>query len=499
MFSLNNLIVFCLLITFFEYNALGRQLNGRYYGNTLMQVDAIPYQVSLQNNGEHFCGGAIISNKWVLTAAHCVYSIPAANIVVIAGTSDRRQGQKHNVIIVIRNENYAFHTPLYDIALIKINGQFIFTSEVSSISLPYSNMIADNREVIITGWGSQGQFQGSSDQLQFLNTRIYNQANCQQIFPRIGTNFCTFIENGRGTCPGDSGGPVVMGNYLVGLVSGGMENKCASGYPDIHTNVFYFINWITLKSSKMFSPKNLVLCCLLITLFDNRVNGVGIQGEFRDGKLISADAVPYQVSLQRMGEHFCGGSIIGEKWVLTAAHCFLHIHRHSVEVMVGSYDRTQGKTYRVKKVKVHPYYNQQINRNDIAVIKIHGRFEYSSMVSAISLPKRNMIGDNKNVVITGWGQLGNRPGSPIQLQFINSQILNHRICEQSFGPIDTHFCTFAQYGKGSCPGDSGGPIAMGEYLVGLVSFGSEYCASGSPDVHTNVFLFVDWIASIVNK
>ncbi|XP_051170631.1 chymotrypsin-2-like [Leptopilina boulardi] len=118
-------------------------------------------------------------------------------------------------------------------------------------------------------------------------------------------------------------------------------------------------------------------------------------------------------------------------------------------------------------------------------------------VSSISLPTSNMIEDNKNVVITGWGEIGTSPGLPRQLQFLNSKIYNHELCEQIFSQIETQFCTFADMGKGTCHGDAGGPVVIGEYQVGLVSSGTEECAIGIPDVNTNVFIFIDWINYIM--
>ena len=95
----------------------------RIVGGANTSISQHPHQVSLQLYGSHYCGGSIISNKWIVTAGHCAGSVPTA-YTVSAGSADRTTGVKYKVKSVRRHPKYNAYTIDYDIALLEVRIQF---------------------------------------------------------------------------------------------------------------------------------------------------------------------------------------------------------------------------------------------------------------------------------------------------------------------------------------------------------------------------------------
>ncbi|XP_051175230.1 chymotrypsin-2-like [Leptopilina boulardi] len=215
---------------------------------------------------------------------------------------------------------------------------------------------------------------------------------------------------------------------------------------------------------------------------------------------------PYQVSLQhsRYG-HFCGASILNEKWILTAAHCAPEL---STSVVVGVFDLSQFDEstvkHKINKVIIHPQFNQGFPmRNDLALIKINETITFSNVVQSIKLPPIDLNHDGIPVIASGWGKLQVGGVRPQQLQYLESKVYDHEACVKrvatTLPPIgETQICTFTKAKQGLCHGDSGGPIVIGNYQVGIVSMGYP-CAQGYPDVNTHVWKYVDWITTTMEE
>ncbi|KAL2740060.1 chymotrypsin-2-like [Vespula squamosa] len=202
---------------------------------------------------------------------------------------------------------------------------------------------------------------------------------------------------------------------------------------------------------------------------------------------------PYQVSL-RAPKHFCGGSIINKRYILTAAHCLVRKSPNQITVHAGSVRLDQEEAvYRVEKLIINKNYNSFKLINDIALIRVSKDITFTQLVQPVKLPVSNTVKAGDAVVLTGWGRIYLNGPIPNNLQQITLAIVNQKSCKaKHWGLTDSHVCTFTKRGQGACHGDSGGPLVANGVQIGIVSYGHP-CALGSPDVFTRVYSFLDWI------
>ncbi|XP_066581676.1 chymotrypsin-2-like [Prorops nasuta] len=215
-----------------------------------------PFMAAILKNGVMFCGGALISNQMILTAAHCVHPLMTdkrANVVIVTGSNIYYQGgQSHKVGRYFIHKNW--NRPIgnggpqfnnFDIGAIKLEAPIQITANQRPIAIVDSTP-AINTVGVIPGWGKTENGRVSS-YLRKLAVKIVSIQECQRWYRYMDIqahNLCVFRSVGRGICSGDSGSPLIVGGKLGAVVSGGI--KCAVGAPDILTNANFmkrFINW----------------------------------------------------------------------------------------------------------------------------------------------------------------------------------------------------------------------------------------------------------------
>ncbi|XP_043285345.1 trypsin-1-like [Venturia canescens] len=227
---------------------------GRIIGGEDVAIEDVPYQISLRFQGSHMCGGAIISEYWVLTAAHCAGEEPS-RYAIYAGSAHRlRGGSKHSVAKVIVHEGFGIEKglPINDIALIKVKQPFKLDATREPVDLMDSrtNSLFDS-EAVITGWGVTGGWNLPTI-LKIVKIPIVDRARCDRCYKKFGglppRQICAAVpEGGKDACQGDSGGPLVVDGRLAGVTSWG--NGCAlRGQPGVYTEVAAYRQWIREKT-----------------------------------------------------------------------------------------------------------------------------------------------------------------------------------------------------------------------------------------------------------
>ncbi len=220
-----------------------------------------PWMVALRDGQGHFCGGSIISPTTVVTAAHCLEGVRARDMHVqvgVLGVDDR--GQRLDVDRIMRHPSYD-GTVENDIALLRTDGSFRFSSEVAPIAVRGAGFASAARvgnDAWATGWGAlDEQESGYPDRLREVRLPVLSDSVCNRLLASEGdriTNSTMLCAGGEGpsACYGDSGGPLMArGNdgvaYLIGLTSWGV--LCGEpGLPGVYSEVGTFASWIAANT-----------------------------------------------------------------------------------------------------------------------------------------------------------------------------------------------------------------------------------------------------------
>lgn len=229
-----------------------------------------------------------------------------------------------------------------------------------------------------------------------------------------------------------------------------------------------------------------------------------LDGRIVGGMSTTIGSFPWQVSLQRSGSHFCGGSIYNTKIIVTAAHCLQSISVYALKVRVGSsFWHSGGVLINVASFKNHEGYNSLTMVNDIAVIKLASSLSLGSNIKAIKLASSSP-GGGATAAVSGWGTTSYGSSSlPTQLRFVNVKILSPSSCSSStygYGSeIKSSMICAYTLGKDSCQGDSGGPLVSGGVLVGIVSWGYGCAYANYPGVYTDIAALRSWLIRIASS
>jgi hypothetical protein len=207
------------------------------------------------------------------------------------------------------------------------------------------------------------------------------------------------------------------------------------------------------------------------------------------------------------GPYLCGGSIIDQNWVVTAAHCTKDsngnpIPASSMQIKVGSSTTSGGKVYNVSNVIVHSGFNSQTLINDIALLKIAGPINYTNAtpIKLVSPYDVAAGATDPGVMswVTGWGLIRVNPQTlPSNLQMVQLPIVSNAQAAIVWGTIPSTdiMAGYLTGNKDACNGDSGGPLVVpvnNEYkLAGLVSWGSSNCDTYGG--YTSVSALETWI------
>ncbi|EZA47129.1 hypothetical protein DMN91_001028 [Ooceraea biroi] len=240
---------------------------GKIVGGKGAQFGEWPWQVLVREATwlglftKNKCGGVLITDKYVITAAHCQPGFLASLVAVfgefdISGELESKRSVTKNVRRVIVNRGYDPATFENDLALLELESPVQFDEHIVPICMPEEGIDFTGRMATVTGWGRLKYNGGVPSVLQEVQVPIMENAVCQEMFQTAGHSklilesfLCAGYANGqKDSCEGDSGGPLVMERpdgrwFLVGTVSHGI--KCAAPYlPGVYMRTTYFKPWL---------------------------------------------------------------------------------------------------------------------------------------------------------------------------------------------------------------------------------------------------------------
>ncbi|KAL2743597.1 chymotrypsin-2-like isoform X1 [Vespula maculifrons] len=239
------------LLACFETETRGSRVK-RIAGGEDSDSKEFPFQVSLRySDAVHICGGALISERHVLSAAHCVCELfeePYDDLSVVTGTRNvKRGGQVQRVKNVHCHPDYVFgaeNSWTHDLVVLTLSENVTLSSKQNLIDLPASDT-PENVSAILTGWGRRHSLGPLSNVLQKVTLTTITNEDCQKYYNNtiLPSQLCTLEHKGVGACKGDSGSPLTYNDQIVGIFS--WTKPCAVGSPDVYTRIYQFIDFIT--------------------------------------------------------------------------------------------------------------------------------------------------------------------------------------------------------------------------------------------------------------
>lgn len=231
---------------------------------------------------------------------------------------------------------------------------------------------------------------------------------------------------------------------------------------------------------------------------------------------------PWMIHIYENRERKCGGTLIHEKWVLSAAHCFMPALNGNVDfedyeyaAKAGDYNVDTIDEYEQTRVAIDffmfPEYHGGSYSNDIALLEMDRPFDLNGYVLPACLPRYDeTVYPFTKCEVTGWGWISDTEMATT-LQKLTVPVLPHKYCESINIPlidesprlVASMMCAGYIDGKrDSCKGDSGGPLLCHRYgsgtdgeivVAGIVSWGRGCAKAGYTGVYTEVSPFGEWI------
>lgn len=265
--------------------------------------------------------------------------------------------------------------------------------------------------------------------------------------------------------------------------------------------------------------KSLLLIVLLVTVtfsvvscqedsplekLTNATDTITVGRRIVGGRRALEGEFPYQVGLKlgdNRGLPFCGGSIISNQWIVTAAHCLkdasgLHFAISSLRAFTSTTNPLikRGNLMSIQKIIIHGGYNPSTHIHDIALLKTRSVIQGGS---PIALPAKGLGSQSGSGTVSGWGTIreaGPRSSDLLATDIdIISDIQCRRVYASTYSVPEMLCGGYMSGGRDTCQGDSGGPFVQNGQLIGITSFGRGCARPNTPGVYVRVSNYVDWI------
>ncbi|XP_053672456.1 uncharacterized protein LOC128722800 [Anopheles nili] len=256
-------------------------------------------------------------------------------------------------------------------------------------------------------------------------------------------------------------------------------------------------------------------------------NAQGINGRIKNPVYVDGDSefgeYPWQVAILKKDPkesvYVCGGTLIDNLYIITAAHCVKTYNGFDLRVRLGEWDVNHDVEFYpyierdVISVQVHPEYYAGTLDNDLAILKMDRPVDLTSAphIAPACLPDKHTDFSGQRCWTTGWGKdaFGDYGKYQNILKEVDVPIVNHYQCQNqlrqtrlgfSYNLNQGFLCAGGEEGKDACKGDGGGPLVCERngvwQVVGVVSWGIGCGQANVPGVYVKVAHYLDWINQV---
>ena len=496
--------------------------NNRIVGGQEAPKGYFPWQVGVASyyQGAPWCGGSLVSPRFVVSACHCFESDPWATYWLSIGDHDNsvNEGSEQwlRSLQVFMHPNWDSSTIDNDIAVIQLDGEVKFDNNVQPICLNRQedrfesestyNKPNGKTDLLVSGWGNMNDNgENYPDKLQYVAVKPINYERCSNDFwSGLLTNSMAcagYTEGEKDSCQGDSGGPLAFEDdegvwTLYGVVSWG--GKCAAAkLPGIYAKVSIATAWIdgivglsadgndvtesgggvTVETSESADAVSEFTCGAPVLGLDQDTTLTFSRIIGGDGAPIGS--FPWQVAVSDSisGIPFCSGALISQRYVVSSAPNLAD--RTSVWLAFGqdNWGFTQEQTQNFKSAHIIMHENFVSSSYDfgLALIEIDGLVEFNDYISPVCIPSINEdFGFNDessvtspeghtNLYVSGWGSTAEQGPISEKLNYAVVKPINQEVCQHwysDYGSITSNMmCAGYEMGEtDTCRGDGGAPL-----------------------------------------